>query len=205
MFLKMSDVVFFFPTLTWLWCIPRRGMFFVFHVIFSKMVIIGQQKWFMDQIFWKMTIFGQILSNRIYSSFCFVSVGKKRAARAARFLSLSPRPLPIHKSELFFNLGVILMKWDSRVMSNWMWLQFAAPSVESKSQFSLESQILSYFINLWLDRMSLRDRGRRSIYMIDPFMWSFIWSIHLYDHLYDRSIYIIKSDKILSFFKKSGP
>ena len=47
----------------------------------------------------------------------------------------------------FFNLGVILIKWDSQVMSNWMWLQFA-PYVKSKSRLFWKCQISFFAPNL---------------------------------------------------------
>ena len=41
---------------------------------------------------------------------------------------------------------MILIKWDSQVISNWMWLQFAL-YVKSKSRLFWKSQILSFFPN----------------------------------------------------------
>ena len=49
-----------------------QGRFlFLFFAFWPKMVIFAPKKLFLDQIFWKMMIFGQILSNWIYSSFHF--------------------------------------------------------------------------------------------------------------------------------------
>ena len=62
--------------------IPRRGVFVFcfFYVIFSQMVINGQQKWFLDQIFWKNMIFGQILSYLARMNLPFVIKGGDEAS-----------------------------------------------------------------------------------------------------------------------------
>ena len=41
----------FYPTLTWLCTIPRRGVFFCFYAFLPQMVIFDQKKSFVDKIF----------------------------------------------------------------------------------------------------------------------------------------------------------
>ena len=52
------QILTFFPKL-WRGCVLfLAGAFFFFYVIFLKMVINDQKRLFLDQIFWKMVIFG---------------------------------------------------------------------------------------------------------------------------------------------------